>query len=271
MVRKHFSIIAQSLVLITVVSLIGCIDNPLVVYDANKPKPGDATEKIVMHKTGGFAGVSQIITIEEKDGSILLVSVDERANKRVESPVSPEDLDSLWQTLEHNDVFTLPTNQKMLETVMDGFFFEITVQRNEKQNQFSVYAPELLIESGETRYSAITQAIEQLADSRQDTEKFIIADMPIKDISVNILESFPYQINVVVNGFLRDGCTTLNEITQQRNENTIHIHITTKRPKDKSCIQVIEEVTERIPVEGGFLPGHYRVIVNEVGEEFDID
>ena len=266
---KHsFSIIAQSLVLITAVLLIGCTDNLLV---PNSQDRENIIGKIVMHKTGGFAGVSRIITIGEKEGSILLDSVDEQTNQRSESPVSPQDLDGLWQTLEANDIFTLPTNQEMLANVRDGFSYEVTVQRGEKQHQFSVYAPDQLIESGETRYNDIVQPIERFADSSlQTAEEFVIADMPINDISVILLESFPLQVHVVVNGHLNDGCTTLNEITQRREGNTIRIHITTKRPKDAICIQVIKEVQERIPLEGSFLPGRYRVIVNGVEKEFEI-
>ena len=270
--KHRFSIIAQSLVLITVVLLIGCIDNSIIIDDIpDNQHPENTIGKIVMHQTGGFAGVSRIITIAEKEDSILLTSVNEQTNQSLESQVSREELNKLWQTLEANDIFALPDNRDMLANVRDGFGYEITVQRGEQQNQFFVYAPDLLVDGGETRYNTITEAIERFADLHlQDAEKFIIADMPIKDISVMILESFPLQIHIVVNGFLRDGCTELNEITQQRDGNTIRVHITTKRPKDALCIQVITEIQERVPLEGGFLPGRYKVIVNDVEKEFEI-
>lgn len=271
--KQRFSIITQLLVLMTAVWLIGCIDD-LIIDEIPVDTDSDMENvigEIVMHQTGGIAGVSQTISIRAENGSILLVYVDERANLREETQVSPEDLGQLWQTLEANDVFTLPTNHEMLETVQDGFFFEITVQLGEKYNQFSVYTPDLLIENDETRYDAVVKAIEGFADSQfQASDEFIIADMPINDISVEILESFPLQIHVVVNGFLRDSCTTLNETTQQREGNTTRVHITTKRPKDAMCAQVITDITTRVPLEGGFLPGHYRVIVNGVEKEFDI-
>jgi len=53
--------------------------------------------------------------------------------------------------------------------------------------------------------------------------------------------------------------------------NVINVHITTKRPKDAFCAQVIKEVEERIPLEGGFLLGRYKVVVNEVEKEFEIN
>lgn len=269
--KRHFAIIMQSLVIMMMLWLMGCMDDSIVDQILNGGKnDGNAIGEIVMHQTGGFAGVSRLITIGEKGDSTLFVSVDEQSNKRTETHISSEEISKLWQKLETNDVFILPTNMDMLETVRDAFFYEITVTRGEKQNQFSVYAPDLLIDGGERRYNEIVQAIETFADSRfQNGEQFIIADMPINSIAVEILESFPLQVHIVVNGVLRDGCTTINEIAQQRHGDTIHVRITTKRPKDANCIQVIKEVSERIPLEGSFLPGRYKVIVNGVEKEFD--
>ncbi len=260
------------MILMTVVCLIGCTNSLL---DGGGGDLKDIVGKIVLHQTGGFAGFSRITTIEEKDGLILLTFVDERTKQTSESQVSAEALDGLWKTLEANDVFTLPTNQKMLDHVADGFGYEITIERGDKRNQFSVYAPEILADwvpsgHGEKRYNAIVEAIQKLADSRQPAGDFIIADMPINDISVAILESFPVQVQVAVEGYLSDGCTELNEITQRREGNTIHIRITTKRPKDVACIQIIKAFQDRIRLEGDFPAGNYKVIVNGVEKEFRI-
>jgi len=104
----------------------------------------------------------------------------------------------------------------------------------------------------------------------KDDDDFIIGEMPVDDVSINLLESYPYQVHIVVKGILSNGCTTINEITQKRDGNTIKINITTKRPKDAICIQVVKLVEERIPLEGGFLPGHYKLIVNGFVKEFDV-
>lgn len=266
--RKRLFIITQALVLMTAVWLVGCL---IPIVDDTTDDREDDVGKIFMHQTGGIAGISRIISIGEVDGKIVLTRIDPQADRSEETSVSPEDLVQLWEILEENNILTIPTNDKLLETVMDGFFFELTVERGGKHNRFSVYAPELLIDSGEERYSNIVHAIQQFADSqfRADGE-FIIADMPITDISVQILESFPYQIHIVVEGYLSDACTELNEITQRREDNTVYVHITTKRPRDAMCAQVIREVTERVPLEGGFLPGSYKVIVNGVEKEFEL-
>ena len=265
---KSLSIITQALVLVTAIWLVGCLD--LVVDDTTNYREDDVG-KILMHQTGGFAGVSRITSIGEKDGKVILAHIDAQADKSEEIVVSKEDVAQLWKTLEENDAFSLLSNQELLENVRDAFFIELTVERGGEYNRFSVYAPDLLVGTGEARYSNIMKAIQQFADSQfKADDEFIIADMPITDISVQILESFPYQIHIVVKGYLSDACTELNEITQRREDNTVYVHITTKRPRDAMCAQVITDVTERVPLEGGFLPGSYKVIVNGVEKEFEL-
>jgi hypothetical protein len=161
--KQHFFIITELLVIITAVLLIGCKDNPLV---SNRQYRNNFTGKIILHQTGGIAGVSRIIAIGEEEGFILLTLVDNRTDQRIEHSVSQKDLDLLWQTLETNDIFILPTNQEMLTNVRDGFSYEIGVQRGKKQHHFSVYAPEQLIRNGETRYNDIVQTITLFANSR---------------------------------------------------------------------------------------------------------
>ena len=270
MIEKFSSAIVVTLV--TAIWLTGCIQHPIFDEDPDGSNGEHVTGEITMHQTGGFAGFSRTIRIAEEDDSILLSYTDHVSNQHQEATVSPEDLDELWQTLEDNDVFVLPTNNRMLETVRDAFSFEIIVQRGEKHNQFSVYAPDLLfLDTGEERYDAAVKAIREFSDLRlQDAEEFIISDMPVTDISIQILESFPLQVHVVVQGYLGDPCTMVNEITQRRDGNTIHIRITTKRSKEEICIQVIDEVTIRVPLEGAFFPGRYKVIVNDVEKDFVI-
>jgi hypothetical protein len=265
---KRLFIITQALFLMTAIWLVGCLN---LIVDETPDDREDDVGKILMHQTGGFAGVSRITSIGEKDGKVVLAYIDAQADKSEEIVVSKEDVAQLWITLEENDVYSLSSNQELLENVRDAFFIELTVERDGKYNQFSVYAPDLLTGTGEARYNNIVQAIQQFADSHfKADDEFIIADMPITDISVEILESFPYQIHIVVKGYLSDACTELNEITQRREDNTVYVHITTKRPKDAMCAQVITDVTERVPLEGGFLPGSYKVIVNGVEKEFEL-
>ena len=254
---------------IMAICLTGCLTDILVdnIPDGEDKPVG----KIVMHQTGGFAGVSRITSIQEKDGSILLTYTDQSTNQHKETPISSKDVEKLWKKLEANDIFSLPTNSKMLESVRDAFWIEITVHRGEKYNKFSVYAPDLLANVGDERYDAIVREITDFSDERlKAAEEFIIRDMPVTDISVQILESFPLQVHLRVSGYLSDSCTEINEITQRRDDGTIYVHITTKRPRDLFCLQVIADITVNVPIEGGFLPGRYKAIVNDVEKDFVI-
>lgn len=249
--------------------LAGCLDCSIIGECPDEDE--GVVGEITYHQTGGIAGFSRTTSIKEENGSILLSYTDHSANQRKESPVSSEDLEQLWQALEENDVFALPTNQELLETVRDAFLFEVIVQRGERYNQFSVYAPDLLVGTGEPRYNAVMQELERFAESYlKNAQEFIIADMPITEVSVEILESFPLQIHLEVEGYLSDACTEHNETTQRREGNTVYVHITTKRPKDEACALMIKEISLHIPLEGGFLPGRYKIIVNDVQKDIEI-
>ncbi len=118
---------------------------------------------IVMHKTGGIAGISELTTLREIDGSIIYVFVEGFTGERSEFEIAAEDLDQLWQELELNDVFTIPSNGDLLSTVADGFNYEITVERGGDHNNFSVYEPSMLAnDAEEPRYLAIVNAISAL-------------------------------------------------------------------------------------------------------------
>ncbi len=118
---------------------------------------------IVMHKTGGIAGISELTPIREVDGSIIYVFVEGFTGERSEFEIAANDLDQLWQDLEMNDVFTIPSNVELLSTVADGFNYEIIVERGGKHNQFNVYEPSMLAnDAEEPRYLAIVNAITAL-------------------------------------------------------------------------------------------------------------
>ncbi len=263
--RKWYFPISIFVLNLLMIWVIGCADNP-VVKDSNM-EGKDANRKITVNQTGGFAGVSKTISIVEDKDSVILISEDN--GQRNEMKISKSDFDQLWNTLESNEIFALKTNVELQEKVKDGFSYKFEIERGKKHNLFSVYAPDLLVSDGEPRYDNIIKAIENLTKTRMN-EDFIIADMLIEDVSVSLLESFPVQVHISVKGILNDGCTELNNITQKREGNTIYVHITTKRPKDAICIQVIKPFEENIALKGGFPPGKYKLIVNNFEKVFEV-
>lgn len=68
---------------------------------------------------------------------------------------------------------------------------------------------------------------------------------------------------VTIEGNLPDGCTEVHEITQSVDGNTIQVNISTTRPKDMMCTQVVTPFTETVVLETADLPnGEYTVEVN---------
>ena len=106
-------------------------------------------------------------------------------------------------------------------------------------------------------------------DDIVDSTTHIIDNLPIQKVSVAILESFPPQVILEVEGYLADSCTTLHEITERREGDTIHVQVTTKRPQDLACATVITEIQHTVPL-GFFDPGSYQAIVNGTIVEFEV-
>ena len=98
----------------------------------------------------------------------------------------------------------------------------------------------------------------------------IIGDMPIAEIEVLLAESDPVQVIILVNGWLPDSCTAHHETHQGREGNTVTIKITTIRPRDLACATVVTDYQERVSI-GTFPAGDYKVVVNDVEQQFRIE
>jgi len=62
----------------------------------------------------------------------------------------------------------------------------------------------------------------------------------------------------------------LNDVKQTRSGNTVTVTITSKRPKDAFCTQVITPYQDTIALEGQFPSGSYSVTVNGIRREFRV-
>ena len=106
-------------------------------------------------------------------------------------------------------------------------------------------------------------------DDTVDSTAHIIDDLPVQKVSAAILESFPVKVNLEVEGYLVDSCTMLHETTERREGNTIHVQITTIRPRELACATVITEIQHTVSL-GSFDPGSYQAIVNGTIVEFEV-
>lgn len=94
----------------------------------------------------------------------------------------------------------------------------------------------------------------------------------VDSIQLNILESFPVQVNVIARGELPNGCTQIDNISTNRQETTFNVTITTIRPADAACTEAIVPFEETISLDVLDLPaGTYTVDVNGIRGSFTLD
>lgn len=99
-----------------------------------------------------------------------------------------------------------------------------------------------------------------------------IAGSPMVDsVEVHILESQPLQVTFTVKGNLPDPCTKLDEVSTTREGNTIKVRITTSRPADAMCAQVLTPFEETYPIDAhGLKKGTYTLDVEGVTTTFEM-
>ena len=100
---------------------------------------------------------------------------------------------------------------------------------------------------------------------------WLIERLPINEISLQITKSIPPSINIRVQGYLSDSCTLFHQIKQRQEGDLVVVEITTRRPREAFCAQVITEISKSIQLKGNFLIGQdYTLVVNEKEKRFDL-
>ena len=93
----------------------------------------------------------------------------------------------------------------------------------------------------------------------------------IDSVEVLIRESYPVQVSVSVKGNLSDACTSIDKIDTTRDGNTFNIGITTARPADAVCAQVLTPFEQNIDLDvRGLKKGTYTVNVNGTTQTFEL-
>jgi len=93
----------------------------------------------------------------------------------------------------------------------------------------------------------------------------------VDSVDILILESFPVQIQVLARGNLPDGCTEIDQIIRERQDQTFTVTITTARPADAMCTQALVPFEETFSLDVyGLRAGTYTVDVNGVTGTFEL-
>jgi hypothetical protein len=93
----------------------------------------------------------------------------------------------------------------------------------------------------------------------------------VENIRIRLLESFPLQVRVVANGYFRNSCEQLDNITSKREGNHFVVEITTQS-NGEVCAEIAKPFEEIIPLEvKGLKAGTYTVDVNGILDKFELD
>lgn len=113
----------------------------------------------------------------------------------------------------------------------------------------------------------------------EDDGYLVIKDAYIEGIEISISESRPAQVSVVEGYFCGLGLPFF-EMHQRQEEDTLYIQITSKVPSSIPCplgtrdflrhAWGIGKYEKEISI-GEFMPGHYRVVVNDIEGWFFIE
>lgn len=93
----------------------------------------------------------------------------------------------------------------------------------------------------------------------------------VEEVDVQILESFPVQVNAVAKGKFPDNCTSLDEVKKTREGNTFKVEITSKS-SGSGCAQTAVSFEQSVAVDAnGLSAGTYAVNINGVEETFMLE
>ena len=94
---------------------------------------------------------------------------------------------------------------------------------------------------------------------------------PVESIDILVLESFPVQINVLIDGYLPNPCYQISRIEKNQDEDTFFVKVFMKY-NGLICIQTIKPYKETVALDVyGLVAGTYQVDVNGVIDSFTLD
>ena len=93
----------------------------------------------------------------------------------------------------------------------------------------------------------------------------------IEDFEIRMTESLPIKVDVLVKGYLSDGCTRIDKIRRRRSGNEFTVSISTIRPLGMNCTQALVPFEEKVTLlASGLKAGEYTVTVNQMSKTFTL-
>ena len=93
----------------------------------------------------------------------------------------------------------------------------------------------------------------------------------VDSVEIAILESFPVQVQAIVNGGLSDSCTHLSGVSVQRQDTVFTINLATTHDNQAVCTQALVPFSQSVQLDVQGLPaGTYTVIAGGVSNTFNL-
>ncbi len=119
--------------------------------------------------------------------------------------------------------------------------------------------------------SSFELSVDNVLPQEAGPRKMVKGEAPVESVDAGLPAPGAAHANVLVEGYLPDGCTTLGKVIQERDGRTFRITLTTERPADMQCITVIVPFEQVIQLDVTDLePGTYSVVVNGVKGSFEL-
>jgi hypothetical protein len=108
------------------------------------------------------------------------------------------------------------------------------------------------------------RAVSPILDS--DTNGNIHSNAFVDTLQIEILETFPVQVNALLQGNLATPCSKLNPAVTNLVDNTFVIELSATQPSENACIQVLSPFNLTVPLQVEGLPKGEYVVQSQTKE-----
>lgn len=120
--------------------------------------------------------------------------------------------------------------------------------------------------------TAVVEATEPSEPTETPLSEPIHGLANVESVEVLILESFPVQINLIIQGNLPNGCAEIDKVVVEQEGNNFNVAVTTIQEPDQVCTEALVPFEEIVPLDVlGLEAGTYTVTINDVETSFTLD
>ena len=120
--------------------------------------------------------------------------------------------------------------------------------------------------------TAVAEATEPSEPTSTPLTDEVFGVANVESVEILILESFPVQINLIIQGNLPNGCAEIDRTVVEQEGNNFDVAVTTVQEAGQVCTEALVPFEEIVPLDVlGLEAGTYTVTVNDVQSSFTLD